>query len=175
MSEMTYLDAVESLFEMKCDAIIPNGMAENAADLFYCFFKFSQKNVNIFCHNVCDEVFDFDHVIKEFAMALKRGITIRIVTQTGEIKSKKLKAFIKENMLLDPTLKYRLEIYKGADHLKANFTTMDKRAYRFEQDAKNYVATASANRPDFAQKFDALFNQIIESAQRLSFEYVISH
>ena len=152
-----YRESVEELFRFESDLLIDNGEPAHAAVLFEQFFKHATDCVRILCKDLNEEVFCRPRVLNEAKKALSRGVSVKICTQDkvsceGHRFINDLRSFFESGLL---TCSHR----EGISTMP-NFSTMDKRGFRFEENPNKIEAKASANSPKLTQKLIKVFEDV---------------
>jgi len=151
-----YREGVEKLLQLRVDQEITNSFPAHAAVLFEQFFKHAQHQVRIFCRHLSASVFDCDFLVQAASAALQRGVTVEILLQDAEPQKSAFFELIKKTA----TARIAVVNSPSARGATVNFSVMDQRAYRFEEDRDRVKATANMFDPRIAallvQKFEQL-------------------
>lgn len=160
MAEQVYAQIVNDLMQAKSREAISNGEPAHAQALFEAFFEFAEKEVLMFCHNLDERVFDSVSLVEKAQQALEeRNIDLHVILQCDNPPETAFLRFLKEHAENSSTvsLSFCTKFPKFCDQ-KANFSIMDRRAYRFEEDRKEIKAIASMNQPETAGALARVFN-----------------
>ncbi len=138
--EIIYQLGVKAHFKENSIETFSNGKALNASFIYEEFFLNAKKQVCFFCKNLCQLVFNRDELILAAQKAVDNGIELKFAITENVIESENFKNFLKRN---DITVKKVAPLKSNDKYI--NFAFMDDKAYRFEKDATQAKAVASAN------------------------------
>jgi hypothetical protein len=159
MTEETYSQIVKDLMESKSSEVISNSEPSHAQALFQSFFEYAKKEVLIFCHNLDKRVFDDPKIVEMAENAIeKRGISLHVIMQSEPDESL---FFNFVNGRANDSAKISITSCKdipGFNVQEANYTVMDGRAYRYEENRSEIKAIASMNQPEMAGALTRVFN-----------------
>lgn len=149
-----YRKAVDKLFELRADEIIPNGKPEHAAILLGTIFKYAKDHVYLFCKNLKAEVFDHEFLSTQIRDACQRNVIVQILLSNGRIESKTMEKIRADFPCV--TLKH----FTGKLSPETHFAVSDGCAFRMERDHEKIQAWGCANRPDIALQLEKLFDEM---------------
>ncbi len=162
LSEQRYKANVDSLARLNSNEIFENGMPLHAAIIFDAFFRHATKSVKIFCRNLSAEVFKEKWLLDSAKCALhKRGISISVLVKDQPQESE-FRTWLQDNDS-HPALVYRRRV--GETNARAqvpfNFAVMDGKAYRFEPNEIDVVASACMNDPKISSDLERYYAQLM--------------
>lgn len=148
-----YRQAVDELFSIKSDAMIPNSSVLHAAVINEMILKHTPRkgNVYLLCRDLARNCFEDQQVLNEAQKAVDRNIKFHIA-YTNRLEAEKFLNIVgKQNMFhVKPLM---------AENVEVNFTTNGE-AVRMEWDASVPHADVVAFAPEAAEKIISLFNQL---------------
>ena len=150
-----YRRIIKAGFDYKLTKLIDNGMPEHAAVLYEQFFVNAEDIVRIFCKNLSKQVFEFPFVVDAARRAIKKGVTIDILLQ-DENPERSCFSLLLQDYGIKP-------LHITEEELRitpANFSVMDRRAFRYEKDREHFTAKACAYDPEIASRFADRFDSI---------------
>lgn len=157
------------------DWVITNRSPYRARYLISKLFEVGQKWIDIYAGDLSKycrfegdvaEIYSWPELIDSAKKFLsKEGTRLRIITQRP-IDGGTDNPFVSA-MLDDEARRGEVEILVAREGVlapvKQHFIAVDRRAYRFETDHENAVATANFNSPEFAKRLHWLFEDMAET------------
>ena len=144
-----YHAMVKRLFDQNSEELFPNSSKEHSAAIIEEILLHAKHDVKIFCTHLSADVWDKERIHNAFMKAICRDVKISIITQQEVDKTSELYRLIN---LLKVSVRENL----GSD-VKCNFIVADSKMFRFEENAEERRAIASANCKELAKKLDEFF------------------
>lgn len=152
-----YRSHVEKLFDEGSSLLFQNKDKDHAAVLISTLFNKAQTEAVVLCRNLDKDFYDRPEVSASILKAANRGVNIKIRIQESPSEGKfllDLKKLQSPNISLVTCTPAR-----GAD-LPINFTIVDRKAFRLENDRNTSCAVASANKPEVAERLLEIFESL---------------
>lgn len=150
---MAYHTAVRKMFDSESSEIFPNNNESHAAAIIEEIFLHAANNIKVFCRNLNPATWDNQGVLDALLNAASRGVLIQVYTQEEISKDSR---FAKMLNLLNISEKRNVR----AD-VSCNFVVADHKMFRFEKDANECHAIASANCPELGKALSNFFDDLI--------------
>ncbi len=144
-----YHAMVKRLFDQNSEDLFPNSSKEHSAAIIEEILLHAKHDVKIFCTHLSSDVWDKERIRNAFLKAICRNVNIAIITQQDIDKTSELYKIIDS---LDVDIKENI----GSD-VKCNFIVSDSKMFRFEENAEERRAIASANCKELAKNLDEFF------------------
>ena len=164
-----YREGVVKLFELGVNSDIQNSFPEHAAVLYEQFFMNARSQVRIFCKNLSARVFGLDFVVQAADKALKNGVRIEILIQDERPEESPFLALVEAC----PSAVIATVNSETAKAAKVNFSVMDNRAFRFENDRDRVTAVANMCEPVIAGSLVRKFEEL--QLKSTSFRGMVAH
>jgi hypothetical protein len=157
---IAYRSYVELMFEQRSDVMISIKNTDHAKILIETLISRSKKSLNIFCHNLCDQVYGTWEMGARLASAANRGVKVRVLIQI-EPEACDLEAIV--SVLANPSSSVEFRTARkrsSAELAKYNFVVVDNISFRFETDWSKPVASACANNENLATRIAEKFEEL---------------
>ena len=169
--DLTYEQIVRQMEALDSDELISNGQPGHAAVLYQVFFERAKQQMQIFCKNLAEAVFDSPTLAKALNEAVNRGVSVWVITQETPSATnafyKELQKLAKEKpdrvVWKDLASITKPEIRRYRDQ-QQNFCVVDAKAYRFDADTSKCQAVASMNQPKIGEMLSMYFTMIQQVA-----------
>lgn len=147
-----------SLFELarlKQNHFFPNDSEPHAAIVYEVLLRTATENVRIFCSCLKASVFGSPTVVSALEDALKRNVSVCVVSELSPDDSPFLSVLKSANAGLVSVWTF------GRNVKDFNFAVADNRAFRFEDDSQVPRASGNMNLPDVAGKLSDYFDKVL--------------
>jgi hypothetical protein len=149
-----YRKIVFDMFDSNASDRISNGSPMHAISIFEAMLSYATREVKIFCSKLATEVFGSDDVCDALENALKKGVRVRVVTQSTPDETKFKKILTENNLLI-------VSRDEEINAIEVNFAVMDDKAFRYEPKNSAIKAFACANDTSSASVLSNDFDEII--------------
>lgn len=156
-----YRRAVDTLFELGSDTLIPNGRSEHAAILLGTIFKYAKKYVYIFCQDLRSSVFDDAFLLDQINRAYERNVSIRILIGGDTVDSNGMRSILRDKSSIS------IRRFTGVLTPPSHYTVSDGRSFRMESNHAETSAIGCANRPAVATRLESLFLEMEKQSSEL--------
>lgn len=153
-----YREIVERCMVYNINEDINNDRPEHAAIIFEAFFRHAKSTVRIFAKNLDAKVFGKPEILDLASKAIARGATIQILLQEDKPQKSAFSEFIFSQ---DRKKAFISQVPVNLRAGGLNFSTMDSRAYRYEQNPMVTSAVANMSEPTFTERLIAAFDLLV--------------
>lgn len=173
-----YVKYINGLAETHSSQMFTNGGIEYASELMAVLFKYTEKEVRIFCQGFKPDLITTEPYWSALCDYLKRkDRTLKVLVETDAYVHERPITLLNEeiNKRNDDSIQIKIasaetakEIYKQLSGTPCNFAIFDDNKFRFENEPEKYKAFGSFNRKDYANVLINVFDKAFNKSEALS-------